>query len=194
MISYFSKHKKLSIVVILGLLVLVSASIAVICFSPKPTGLLHAYQIAYDEACKYCDKPTLYMITSIDEPGSTSADGKNGKRRYWNTVFSDSSDKTILITIHDKSIVSSYEIQESLDKTQLIDMTNFKFSSEEAVSIAASQYGLLPGKDWAVGYHFVLRRFSNLINLQVVGLNEKNQRTRIAFDSNGVYTQSLVKN
>lgn len=164
-------------------------------FTDKSTSLLEAYHIAYHEALNYYDTPALYDMTSTDGPGSTPVDGNNGKRRYWNTIFVDpnSSDRILLISIRDKKAKTWKEIQEPIDKTQIIDMNTLTLTSERAVSIAIADYGLLPGRNWARGYHFVLRSFDGEIDFQVVGLNEDNKRMRVAFDgSNGALLKVLL--
>lgn len=72
-------------------------------------------------------------------------------------------------------------------------MDDLALTSENAVFSAITDYNLLPGKDWAKGYHFVLRSFDNNIDFQVVGLGIDNKIIRIAFDgSTGNFVKTLM--
>lgn len=174
---------------------LIATSIVIITFvnSDKTTSLLEAYNIAHSEVTKLCDNAELVLITSVDEPDSTPAQGKNGKRRYWNMIFADSnsSDKQLIVSIRDNE-VEIQPIQLEIDKTQFINMDSLRLTSEKAVSYAINDYGLLPGQDWAKGYHFVLRSFDNNIDFQVVGLDDDNKMMRIAFDGNGNFIKKIM--
>jgi hypothetical protein len=181
----------LSIFILVGVAFTVAICIA---NSDKSTSLLEAYNIGYSEARKLSINAKLCLITSVDEPNSTPEQGKNGKRRYWNMIFadSDSSDKQFIISIHDKE-VEIEPVQQKIDRTQFINMDDMALTSEEAVVSAITEHGLLPGQDWARGYHFVVVSFDNNIDFQVVGLRNDNKRMRIAFDgSNGHFVKVLM--
>jgi hypothetical protein len=105
---------------------------------------------------------------------------------------SDSSDKEFVISIHDKA-VEIEPIEQEIDRTQFINMDNLILTSENAVLSAINDYGLLPGQDWAKGYHFVLRSFDDEIDFQVVGLDDDNKILRLAFNgSNGHFVKALM--
>lgn len=163
--------------------------------SNKSISLLEAYNIGYKEVLKRADNAELCLITSVDEPKSTTDQGKNGKRRYWNMIFANpnSTDEEYIISIRDKE-VEIEPIQQKIDSTQFINMDDLLLTSEKAVSSAINDYGLLPGQEWAVGYHFVLRSFDNDIDFQVVGLGADNKIMRLAFDGNGNFIKKIVPN
>lgn len=187
--------KKKGFITLLIFALLIATSIVIITSvnNDKSTSLLEAYNIAYSEASKFCDNAELSLITSVDEPDSNPDQGRNGKRRYWNMIFSDSnsSDKQFIISIRDKQ-VKTEPIQQEIDRTQFINMDNLSLTSEKAVSSAINDYGLLPGQYWATGYHFVLRSFDNNIDFQVVGLDDDNNMMRIAFDGNGDFIKIIT--
>ncbi len=188
--------KKGFIALFIFILFIIVSIVIVRTINDKSTSLLQAYNIAYSEACKWSDTPEICLITSVDEPDSNSEQGKNGKRRYWNMIFADSnsSDKEFIISIRDKT-VKVKPIQQEINRTQFIIMDDLVLTSEKAVSSAVNDYGLLPGQDWAKGYHFVLRSFDNNIDFQVVGLGDDNKMMRIAFDgSNGNFIKVLMSN
>ena len=58
--------------------------------------------------------------------------------------------------------------------------SDLSFDSSDAISIAKSQKNPKPGKDWAVGYHFVLQYFpfdegikTERLIIEVIGLSPK---------------------
>ena len=187
------KKKGLTVLFVFIFLIAVSVMVIILVNNDKSTSLLEAYNIAYNEVRKSSDHVELLLITTVDEPNSTPDEGKNGKRRYWNMIFADStsSDKEFIVSIHDKT-VEVVPIQSQIDRTQFINMYDLKLTSKKAVSTAITDYSLLPGQEWARGYHFVVHSFDNEIDFQVVGLGANNKMMRIAFDGSGNYLKTLL--
>ena len=64
-----------------------------------------------------------------------------------------------------------------------MDIKELSISTTEAVAIAKENYGLLPGSDWAQGYHFVLENSGVALVLSVVGRNTDGSISRIYFNA-----------
>lgn len=161
-----------------------------LCASKQPNydnsiDLSEAYKIAYEEAFRWNALAEPYFITSVDDPiESTHVKGENGKRNYWNFDFVvESTSKHLIITMHDKTVVNKIEAKSNVDNDYIINIEELSISTAEAVDIAKDDYGLLPGTDWAQGYHFVLEKEGPALILSVVGLNEKGIMSRVFFNA-----------
>lgn len=147
--------------------------------------LLEAYEIATAEAIKWDASAKPYFITSVDDSvKSYSVKGEDGTRSYWNFDFVvEGTDKHLIITIHNKSIVSRIEVESTVNPDYIINIADLHISTADAVTIARNNYGLLPGIDWAQGYHFVLENDGVALILSVVGLDENGNMKRIHFNA-----------
>lgn len=147
--------------------------------------LLKAYEIASAEAFKWDVSAKPYFITSVDDPiESTSVKGNDGTRNYWNFDFViENADKHLIITVHNKTVVSKIEAESVVNPDYIISMEELRISTEDAVTISIKNYGLLPGIDWAQGYHFVLENDGSMLVLSVVGVDETGSMNRIHFNA-----------
>lgn len=147
--------------------------------------LFDAYQIAGAEAFKWDKAAEPYFITSVDDSIDTEfVKGEDGKRHYWNFDFVIENTNThLIITLHDKAIVNKIEAESRVNNDCIIDIEKLNISTAEAASIAKETYGLLPGTDWAEGYHFVLEDVGMVLVLAVVGLNEVGKMARVIFNA-----------
>lgn len=147
--------------------------------------LMEAYRIANAEALKWNESAKTYFITSVDDTlESEKVKGEDGKRCYWNFDFViEGTDKHLIITLHDKNVVNIIEAQSVVKPEYSINMDKLRISSSEAVAAAKALYGLLPGKTWAQGYHFVMENDGVMQLLSVVGLDQNGSMTRIVFNA-----------
>ncbi|WP_120461840.1 hypothetical protein [Paenibacillus aceti] len=113
--------------------------------------LLEAYKIGQLKAIKWDPMAKLYLISSVDgESGSNQ--GYDGKRRYWNMIFSvPGSPKSIIYTLHDKEIINTIPSE---------DMTNYEevFESLDGIKdssdiVEEAKRDLNPAKGWATGLY-----------------------------------------
>lgn len=144
-----------------------------------------AYQIASIEAMKWNKAAEPYFITSVDDGiDSEFVKGEDGKRHYWNFDFVvKNTNKHLIITVRGKAIVNKLETESSVDNDHIIDIERLNISTVEAALIARETYGLLPGTDWAQGYHFVLENDGMALVLAVVGLNDNGAMSRVFFNA-----------
>lgn len=149
----------------------------------KSADLLEAYQIASAEAVKWDKSAQPYFISSVDDRlESKSVKGENGKRNAWNFDFVvENTNKHYIITLHDKTVVNKIEAESVTDSACIIHMEDLCISAVEAVTIAKENYGLLPGTDWAQGYHFVLENNGSALILSVVGRGADGTLLRVLF-------------
>lgn len=147
--------------------------------------LLEAYKIANTEAVKWDKSAKLYFITSVDDSiESRFVKGEDGKRNYWNFDFVvENSNKHLIVTLQNKSVVNKIEAASSVNSDYIISIEKLCISTAEAVMIAKNNYGLLPGTDWAQGYHFVLENDGSVLTLSVVGINADGDMSRVFFNA-----------
>lgn len=161
-----------------------------LCASKQPNDnnsidLSEAYQIASAEALGWNALAEPYFITSVDDPiESKNVKGEDGKRNYWNFDFAvKNTSRHFIITVHDRAVVNKIEAESNVNNDHIIDIQELRISTAAAVGIAKEKYGLLPGTDWAQGYHFVLENEGSALILSVVGLNEEGIMSRVFFNA-----------
>lgn len=147
--------------------------------------LFEAYKIANAEAVKWDKSAKPYFITSVDDPiESKFVKGEDGKRNYWNFDFViEHTNKHLIVTVHDESIVNKIEAESYVNNNYIINIEELRISTKEAILIAKENYGLLPGTQWAQGYHFVLENDGSVLILTVVGLNADGDLARVFFNA-----------
>ena len=152
--------------------------------SDNSVDLLEAYKIASAEAIKWDKSAKPYFITSVDDSiKSRFVKGEDGKRNYWNFDFVvENTDKHLIITIHNGTVTNKIETASNVNSDYIINIEELRISTADAVTIAKEHYGLLPGIDWAQGYHFVLENDGYMLILSVVGLNEDGTMSRVFFN------------
>lgn len=147
--------------------------------------LLEAYKIANTEALQWDGSANPYFITSVDDPiESRFVKGEDGNRNYWNFDFVvENTNKHLIVTLHNQTVVHKKEAISSVNSDYIINIEELSISTADAVTVAKEKYGLLPGTDWAQGYHFVLENDGSLLVLSVVGLHADGDMTRVFFNA-----------
>ena len=148
--------------------------------------LFEAYQIAHSEALNWDAAAKPYFITTVDDNiKSSTIIGEVGKRNYWNFVFVIvNTNRHLIITLHDKTIVNKIETESYTNNDYIINMSEVCVSTAEAVMEARDNFGLLPGVEWAQGYHFVLENDGSALTLSVIGVNHDGTMSRVLFNAN----------
>ena len=153
--------------------------------SNSSADLLEAYKIASAEAIKWDGSAKPYFITSVDDPiESRFVKGEDGKRNYWNFDFvAENSNKHLIVTLQNKTVVNKIEATSNVNSDSVIYIEELRISTADAAAIAKEKYGLLPGTDWAQGYHFVLENDGSVLILSVAGLNADGNMARVFFNA-----------
>jgi hypothetical protein len=120
--------------------------------------------------------------------------GETGKRYKWFLNFIVPGTDDYLLLGISKGKITVFEQLKQLGQEQTIAYSDIKFDSSDLVRIAKDKYGLNPGKDWATGYHFTLRKIENTPTISVLGTDKDKLFTRITFDAKnskitGVFTK-----
>ncbi|MED4355026.1 hypothetical protein P9265_22400 [Schinkia azotoformans] len=151
------------------------------------TSLMEAYQIAFSVAKDWNKNAVLVSLTSVDDSNNRvkAAQGIQGKRKTWNIDFANpnsNSNEHLFVTISEGVVKN--KIQTKGPNIQEKFIHSFNINSPEVVDSAIKDFNLLPGKEWAVGYHFKLEKIDNKTLITVVGLDPKNNFfTEINYDA-----------
>lgn len=141
--------------------------------------IIQAIELAYPSALKWNKNAQLLDAVNIDlEDKTEKSIGSNGKRKYWNIAFGvpDTND-FFLVTIHEGKIDQSNDLTVEGDspypKKEFIQMKDIKYDSPELLKKALKMGSIYPGKDWAKGYNFMLRKDTerNINLILVIGWN-----------------------
>lgn len=140
-----------------------------------------AIELAYQSALKWNENAQLLDAINIDLDKPGKGIGGNGKRKNWNISFGvPDTNKYFLVTIHDGKIDGlndfTREGTSPYPKKEFIGIDDIKYDSPELLKKALEIGGVYPGKDWAKGYNFWLRKDieTNIPLMLVIGWN-KNQ-------------------
>ncbi|OGO78690.1 MAG: hypothetical protein A2Y23_03570 [Clostridiales bacterium GWB2_37_7] len=152
----------------------------------KALTLEQVYKLSFEKAQSWDGQALLANISSFDRADIDSyRDVVNGKRRFWNVVFnSPKVNKSYLLTIEDGKIVDEKVVDEEISIIELLEIDNFKFDSLYMLKKAKKLYKLDPGKGWANGYHFTLRKINNKPIITIIGEDSKGYFSRVHFDLN----------
>lgn len=154
--------------------------------STKPISLLEAYTICFNEVSMIDPNAELSILTSTDKDDVINDNGENGKRRFWNVSFINNElKKEYSFSIKDgivnddksnnKQKISKYAEKNNISK-------NLKLDSPEALEMAIDKYGISPGENWAIGYHFTIGIRENKKVLSVFGYDKNKNLSKINFD------------
>lgn len=128
----------------------------------------------------------LFDVTSVDYEESSIKDGENGDRSMWNLTFADKNDNhPIYITIKKGEIVySKEEVNSKLPSKSFINISEITTNSLFYLNKAKNENHLMPGGNFAKGYHFVLAKGENTDpTISVYGTNINGYTTKIDFNA-----------
>jgi hypothetical protein len=138
--------------------------------------------IGKKKALKWSKNAKLVEISSADDGDKTTGTrGENGCRYSWNMFFTDQpNNKLFFIKILSGKIISEREVQGYPYGS--IRLTNIVINSDEALKIAKHYRVLKPGKDWAIGYHFMLTQPKNYPRITVFGYSQDDKFCYVEID------------
>jgi len=147
-----------------------------------------AIELANPAALEWDENAQLLDAVNIDlEDKTEKAIGSNGKRKYWNIAFGvPDTNKFFLVTIHNGKIDKINDLTNKGDspypKKEFIQMKDIKYDSPELLKKALKMGSIYPGKDWAKGYNFMLRKDTerNINLILVIGWNSDQTKMRAA--------------
>jgi hypothetical protein len=137
-----------------------------------------AIELAYSPALKWNKNAQLLQAINIDLDKPGKSIGSNGTRKYWNISFGvPDTNKYFLVTIHLGEIEQTNDLTSEGDspypKKEFILVRDIKYDSPELLKKAMEMDSVYPGKDWAKGYSFMLRKDTerNINLILVIGWN-----------------------
>ncbi|MDF2084440.1 hypothetical protein [Bacillus pseudomycoides] len=140
--------------------------------------IIQAIELAYPSALKWNKNAQLLQGVNIDRDKPGKLIGSNGKRKYWNIDFGvPDTNKIFLVTIYEGKIVEAKDVTGKDDspypKKEFIQMKDIKYDSPGLLKKALKMGSIYPGKDWAKGYNFIIRKDTerNINLILVIGWN-----------------------
>lgn len=122
-----------------------------------------AIELAYPSALKWNKNAQLLDAINIDLDKPKKGIGANGKRKNWNISFGvPNTNKHFLVTIHDGEIDGLNDLTTEgaspYPKKEFVVLDDIKYDSPELLKKGLEMGSIYPGKDWAKGYNFMLRK------------------------------------
>lgn len=151
-----------------------------------------AIELAYPSALKWDENAQLLTAVNIDlEDKAEKFIGSDGKRKYWNIAFGvPDTNKFFLVTIHKGEIKDTNDLTSEGDspylKKEFIALEDINYDSPQLLKKALKLGAVNPGKDWAKGYNFMIRKDPETNNtlLLVIGWNkELKNMVSVIFDA-----------
>ncbi len=144
--------------------------------------LKEAVNLGWHHAIAWDSQAVLISVSSVDDEHDEGVKGNEGRRRFWNLIFAVAEQERSLILMIRDGKVQQKETQDVYRAAEGIQLNELIVDSPQLVKKARKEYHLLPGVTWAEGYHFVLFKSGNIPFTAVVGLNQREQYTKIYFD------------
>ncbi|OMC83116.1 hypothetical protein [Viridibacillus sp. FSL H8-0123] len=147
-----------------------------------------AIELAYPSALKWDENAQLLHAVNIDlEDKAEKSIGSNGKRKYWNIAFGvPDTNKFFLVIIHNGEIDLADDLTthdaSPYPKKEFIQIKDIKYDSPELLKTALKMGSIYPGKDWAKGYNFMLKKDTerNINLILVIGWNSDQTEMKAA--------------
>ena len=146
-----------------------------------------AIELAYPTALKWNKNAQLLQAINIDLDKPGKSIGSNGKRKYWNIDFGvPDTNKIFLVTIHEGKIDQAQDLTRKgnspYPKKEFTKLEDINYDSPELLKKALKMGSIYPGKDWAKGYNFMLRKDieTNITLMLVIGWNSDQTKMKAA--------------
>ena len=140
--------------------------------------ILEAIKLAYPSALEWNKNAQLLQAVNIDLDKHGKSIGSNGKRKHWNIQFGVSeTNKTFLVIIHEGKIDftkdTTGEGVSPYPKKEFIRLEDVNYDSPQLLKKAQKLGDIHPGKDWAIGYNFMISKDpeTNITLMLVIGWN-----------------------
>ncbi|MEG0258400.1 MAG: hypothetical protein RR595_03355 [Lysinibacillus sp.] len=146
-----------------------------------------AIELAYPTALKWNKDAQLLQAINIDLDKPGKLIGSNGERKHWNISFGvPDTNKYFLVTIHNGKIDLINDLTNKdnspYPKKEFMQIKDILFDSPELLKKALKMGRIHPGKDWAKGYNFMLRKDTerNINLILVIGWNSDQTKMEAA--------------
>ncbi|KXH87517.1 hypothetical protein [Sporosarcina sp. HYO08] len=160
-------------------------------FGHQELSIKQAIDLAYPSALEWNENAQLLQGVNIDRDKPGKAIGGNGKRKYWNIDFGvPDTNKIFLVTIYEGEIVEAKDVTGEGDSPypaeEFIKLEDINYDSPQLIKKAIELGDIHPGKDWAKGYNFMIRRDpeTKITLILVIGWNaDKEKMVAVYFNA-----------
>ncbi|MGE6347265.1 hypothetical protein ACQKIY_22680 [Bacillus mycoides] len=156
-------------------------------FEQQELSLKQAINLAYTSALNWNKNALLLQAVNIDKDKPGKSIGSNGKRKYWNIDFGvPDTNKIFLVTIYEGKIVEAKDVtrdgDSSYSREDFIRLEDIHYDSPQLLKKALTLGNIHPGKDWAKGYNFMLKRDTetSIPLMLVIGWNSEQTKMKAA--------------
>jgi hypothetical protein len=146
-----------------------------------------AIELAYPSALEWNKNAQLLQAVNIDKDKLGKSIGSNGKRKYWNIDFVVAdTNKIFLVTIYEGKIVGAKDVtgegESPYPKEGCIRLEDINYDSPQLLKKALELGDIHPGKDWAKGFNFMIRKDPETQNtlILVIGWNSDQTKMKAA--------------
>ncbi|PEX94087.1 hypothetical protein [Bacillus cereus] len=154
-------------------------------FEHQELSLKQAIELASTPALKWNKSAQFLQAVNIDKDKPGKSIGSNGKRKYWNIDFGvPDTNKIFLITIYEGKIVKEKDVTRYGDspysREEFIRLEDINYDSPQLLKKALESGDIYPGKDWAKGYNFMLKKDTkmNIPLMLVIGWNKEQTKMK----------------
>lgn len=156
-------------------------------FEHQELSLKQAIELASTPALKWNNNAQFLQAVNIDKDKPGKSIGSNGKRKYWNIDFGvPDTNKMFLVTIYEGEIVEAKDVTRDGDspysREEFIRLEDINYDSPQLLKKALESGDIYPGKDWAKGYNFMLKKDTemNIPLMLVIGWNKEQTKMKAA--------------
>ncbi|PFM56465.1 hypothetical protein COJ48_28475 [Bacillus cereus] len=156
-------------------------------FEHQELSIKQAIDLAYPPTLEWNKNAQLLDAVNIDLDKPGKSIGSKGKRKYWSIQFGvPETNKTFLVIIHEGKIDITKDTTGKGDspypKKEFIKLDDIKYDSPELLKKALKMGSIYPGKDWAKGFNFMLRKDkeTNITLMLVIGWNSDQTKMKAA--------------
>ena len=159
-----------------------------------------AIEKAYPLAMIWNKNAAILQAINIDSDKPVEGLGANGKRKNWNIIFGvPDTNYVFLITIQNGKINGLNDLTRKgtspHSPNEFIKLDEIKYDSPELLQKALEMGDINPGKNWAKGYNFLLRKDTekDIPLLLVIGWNnDQTKMTSVDFNvKTGEYIEHI---
>ncbi|WP_237096867.1 hypothetical protein [Paenibacillus dendritiformis] len=151
--------------------------------------LQEALALGMEKALEWDGSAVPFYLTSVDDEFGTLS-GEQGRRERWNLQVGTPDNKRAVIAIRKGVVEGIYPGVGPFVDTHVIKREEVVFDSPELLTRSRAEHDLLPGKDWANGYHFVLQVLDGKATITVIGLDKASHQQKIVFESSSSLTMN----
>lgn len=172
----------LGIVIVLACAFVVYSNMSVSRIALQQLSVKEALHVGMLKAKQWDSSAVPLYLTSVDD-GLGETSGQEGKRSRWNLQVGTPDHRRAVVSIRNGRAEKVYPGVGPFSPDMVVSSEGINMDSPQLVIKSKQERNLLPGIDWANGYHFVLQASNGHSTITVVGLDNTTKPQQIIYDS-----------